>query len=192
MNRTRQLRARRLRTWAALGLAVVVTACGVEPQDSPAPVPADRLPRATPEAASSSPAVRTRIWGVREQRVVPVAVSLPEGSAAARLQALLTLADPGQQVATALAAGTRVVSVVQRGDLVVVSVTREFRQTRDRDVPLALAQVVLTLTEERTVKQVEVQADGTTVVLVDERGVALSRPLRRTDFAGLVEGGRTD
>lgn len=183
---------RALRTAAAVVIGMAVAACGVEPQPAPEPIPAERLPRATPEASRSTPAVRGRIWGVREQRVVPVFVSLPDGTVEARLQALVALGNPEQPQGTALARGTRVVSALQRERLVVVALSAEFSRTPQRDLPLALAQVVLTVTEERTAEEVEVRAGGTTVAFVDERGTPVSRPLRRTDVAELVEGGRVE
>lgn len=183
---------RALRAAVAVGMSVVVAACGVEPQPAPEPIPAERLPRATPEAGGSTPAVRGRVWGVREQRVVPVFVSLPDASVEARLRALVALGDPDQPPGTAVVRGTRVVSVVQRGRLVVVTLSAEFGRASQRELPLALAQVVLTVTEDPTAEEVEVHAGGTTVAFVDERGTPVSRPLRRTDVAGLIEGGRVE
>jgi hypothetical protein len=181
-----------VRAAATVTAAMALAACGVQPQPAPEPVPEDRLARTMPEAGSSTPAVRGRIWGVREQRVVPVVVSLPDDTVQTRLQALVALGDAGQPPGTAVVRGTRVVSVVERGRLVVVTLSADFGRASARDAPLALAQVVLTVTEQRRQDQVEVRAGGTTVAFVDERGTPVSRPLGRTDVESLVEGGRAD
>lgn len=176
----------------SVAVALSVTACGVEAQTGPEPVPTDRLPRLVPTSQAVAPAVRARVWGVREQRVVPVVVSLPGADLTTRLQALVDLARPGQQVRTAVAPGTRVVSVLQRDRLVVVAVSTEFDGTPEKDVPLALAQLVLTVMEQPGVEEVEVRVGQRAVGLVDDRGRPLARPLRRTDVESLVEGARTD
>lgn len=181
-----------VRAAATVTAAMAFAACGVQPQPAPEPVPEDRLARTMPEAGISTPAVRARIWGVREQRVVPVFVSLPDDTVQTRLQALVALGDAGQPPGTAVVRGTRVVSVVERGRLVVVTLSADFGRASPRDAPLALAQVVLTVTEQRRQDEVEVRAGGTTVAFVDERGTPVSRPLRRTDVESLVEGGRAD
>ena len=173
-------------------MAVALAACGVDEQSSPEPVPEERLPRVMPTGDGGTDAVRGRVWGVREQRVVPVFVSLSGGDVMTRLQALIELGSPGQQPATAVAPGTRIVSVVQRERLVIVRRSTDLRGTPARDVPLALAQLVLTVTEQPDVGEVEVRVDETTVPLVAEGGTPLSRPLRRSDFEGLAEGGRID
>ena len=180
------------RSAAMVVMAMVLAACGVDQQSSPEPVPQDRLPRVMPTASGGTGAVRSRVWGVREQRLVPVFVSLSDTDVMTRLQALIELGSPGQQPATAMARGTRVVSVVQRDRVVVVRLSTEFRQTPAKDVPLALAQVVLTVTEQPDVDEVEIRVGESTVPLLDEQGRTLSRPLRRSDFEGLVEGGRID
>ena len=177
-----------------LAVSMMLAACGVEPQTRPEPIPSARLPSLTsPQPSdSSTPAARTRVWGVREQRAVPVFVTLRDAGIPARLEALLLLGEPGQQLGTAVVRGTRVESVMQRGGLLLVNLSAEFRRAPNNDIPLALAQVVLTVTEVPGVDQVEVRAGGVPVALVDPSGKTVSRPLRRTDFAGLVEGGRTD
>ena len=178
---------------ASVVVAVGLAACGVEPQARPEPVPSGRLPQASsPPRDDTSAGARTRIWAVRDQRLVPVFVSVPPSGVQARLEALLSLGQEGQQLGTAVVRGTRVESVMQRGDLVAVTLSAEFRRAPQKEIPLALAQVVLTVTETPGVTRVEVRADGTPIGLVDQSGRAVSRPLLRADFTGLVEGGRTD
>lgn len=189
---TSRARARRTAVAAVLAavLAATVGACGVDPQSTPEPVPQDRLPQVMPTASGGPSTSRTQVWGVREQRVVPVVVSLPVADVMTRLQALLELVQVGQAPVSAVAPRTRAVSVVRRERLIVVSLSAEFRSTPEKDLPLALAQVVLTLTEHPGVEEVEVRVDDEVVGLRDERGAPVARPLRRTDVEGLVEGGR--
>jgi hypothetical protein len=86
---------------ACVLVAFAVTACGVEPQSRPEPVPAERLPSARPEA-STAPMSRDRVWGARDGRLVPVFVDVPPQSPAGRVRALLRLSvvRPGQLVPT--------------------------------------------------------------------------------------------
>lgn len=57
-----------------------------------------------------------------------------------------------------------------------------------RDVPLALAQLVLTATEEDELTAVEVRSGLQPVVLVDSRDRPVRRPLRREDVAVYARG----
>ncbi len=57
-----------------------------------------------------------------------------------------------------------------------------------RDVPLALAQLVLTATEEDDLTAVEVRAGVRPVVLVDPRDRPVRRPLGRDDVAVYARG----
>lgn len=169
---------------------LLLAACGVEPQREPQPVPPDRLPSAAP-SASVEASVRGRVWGMREQRLVPVFVQLSGTDVPPRVRALLRLAED-EQAATAIARGTRLLSVDRDGDVVELRLSSAFTRTPERQLPLALAQLVFTVTEAAGVERARIEAAGGTVPLVDGNGRVLRRPLARSDFATLTERPATD
>jgi hypothetical protein len=181
--------ARRHRAGVLLG-AVLLAACGVEPQSAPEPVPAERLPRAGPTQGSTSPAVRARVWGARDQRLVPVFTELTGTSAVARLQSVLSLGAAEEPAPTVVPTGTRLLSVTQRSSLMVVDLSQDVTTAQPNHIPLVLGQLVLTVTEDPGVDEVEVRADGEPVLLISATGSVVSHPLRRSDFAHLLQGGR--
>lgn len=182
---TRRRPSRSGRTRHLLLAGVLLTACGVQPQDEPQPVPADRLPGAT-APPSADAADRDRVWGVRDQRLVPVFVELPDKDVGSRVRALLLLADSAQE-ATSIPRGTRLLSVDRRGDLVELVLTSRFMSTDERTVPLALAQIVFTVTEVPGVERARVETSDGPVPLVDAAGQVVGRPLQRTDFAAMSD-----
>ena len=173
---------------AAVALAVLLVAAGgVQPQRAPEPVPADRLPTASPSAAGTATTARARVWGARGQLLVPVFVELTDTGVAARVRALLALAEPGQRPPTALRSGTRLLRLDQSGDVVELTLSDELHQVPMGELPLALGQLVLTVTEQPGVLRVHVRAGDAPVRYVDATGRTISRPLLRNDFAGLAQ-----
>jgi hypothetical protein len=189
---TRRLRKRKPRTrvaarWpVALLVAVLLSGCGVRPQSAPEPVPSDRLPSATQSPAASG-AVRGQVWGARNQRLVPVFVELTDSGVAGRVRALLSLAEPGQRPPTALRDGTRLLRVTRSGDTVELALSSDLHLIPMTDLPLALGQLVFTVTELPGVRRVHVRAGQQQVRYLDATGRRITRPLVRTDFDGLVE-----
>lgn len=164
--------------------ALLLTACGVEPQSEPQPVPRDRLPSASPSTSGPAAPARARVWGIRDQRLVPVFVAVSGDDLVPRVQALLTLAD-SEQATTSIPRGTRLVAVRRDGENVELELNSVFVATPTREVPLALAQLVFTLTEVPGVQRARIEVDGSAVPLVDANGQVLGRPLQRSDFAAL-------
>lgn len=181
---------RRRHTGACAGalLALLVAGCGVEPQRAPEPVPAGRLPVASPEAAAPTAAVRGRVWGARDDRLVPVFTALDGTGTAARVRALLSLSDPAERPPSALRPGTRLLATTRDGDTVVLSLSVELRQVPREELPLALGQLVFTVTEQPEVRRVHVRAGQEPVVHIDATGRRIGRALVRSDFAELVQG----
>lgn len=175
--------------WSAGLLAgcLALAACGVSPQRAPERVPPDRLPARSPEATAG--AVQARVWVARGERLVPVLVELRSPGLRGRLDALLALGSPEQTLPTAIPAGTLLLGVTRRdGEVAQVRLSAQLLSAADKDVPLALAQLVLTATEESDVTAVEVRSGGQPVTLVDTRDRPLQRPLRRDDVAVYVRG----
>lgn len=166
---------------------LLLVSCGVSPQRSPEPVPPERLPAATP--GPSEGLAQGRIWVARKESVVPVFVALPARGLNGRLRALLALGEPGQTLPTAIPQGTRLLRIVRQADEVVRLDLSEQLLTADQTaVPLALAQLVLTATEEAGVVRVLVHAGGEPVTLRDDSSRPLRRPLQRDDVAVYVQG----
>lgn len=165
---------------------VLLGGCGVRPQSDPEPVPADRLPTTSATPAPIG-ATRVQVWAARDQRLVPVFVELTDSGIAGRVRALLALAEPGQRPPTAIRSGTRLLRVTRSGDTVELTLDRELLTTPTTDLPLALGQLVFTVTEQPDVRRVRVRAGSELVRYVDATGRSISRPLVRADFDGLIE-----
>jgi hypothetical protein len=168
-----------------LVVLLLLGACGVEPQRAPEPVPVDRLPPPT-AAPAATPAAQGRVWGARGSRLVPVFVELQDTGVDGRVRALLALGDPGQRPPTALPSRTRLVGVDRTGGTVVLDFSEELGRLTATALPLALGQIVFTVTEDPGVQRVHVRSADDPVPYVDATGRRISRPLVRTDFAPLV------
>lgn len=168
----------------------LLAACGVEPQEDPERVPVARLPQVASPSAGT-PMGQARVWGAREQRLVPVFVPVSAPGAEPRLRALLALSDPDQQAPTLVPRGTRLVSMSVRTGNVDLALSEEFRRASRRDLPLVLGQIVLTLTEDPGVQRVRVRvrvrAGDAAVPSLDGVGRDVGRPLVRSDFTTLVQ-----
>lgn len=167
-------------------LVLLLAACGIDAQRSPEPVPADRLPT-TAESPAQAGAARGRVWGARGSRLVPVFVELPDDGLETRVRAVLALGKPGQRPPTALPSGTRLVRLHRDGDTVVLQLSEQITRVPVTELPLALGQLVFTVTERPDVRRVHVRSADRLVRYVDATGRSVSRPLARLDFAGLVE-----
>lgn len=183
---------RRAPVRAVLLVAMVLTGCGVDTQPAPEPVPAERLPSPLVAPGESGPVAQVRVWGARDGRLVPVFAELRDTGLRARLTALLELGEPGQRPPTALPAETRLLSVVWTGDRVDLTLSPDLRSTPVADLPLALGQLVFTVTELPGAQRVQVRAGDERVPYVDATGRTLTRPLVRGDFDGLVPSTLTD
>lgn len=166
---------------------LALAACGVSTQREPERVPPDRLPAVTSQAPGSTSSVR--VWAARGEEVVPILVEQRGAGLPGRLDALLTLGDD-QTLPTAIPTGTRLLGVTRMSeDVVRIRLSEQLLTAAARDVPLALAQLVLTATEEGDVTAVEVRAGVQPVVLVDPGDRPVRRPLRRDDVTVYVRGG---
>lgn len=171
---------------------LLVTACGVEAQRTPEPVPPGRLPAASPSTSALTAVVRGRVWGARDGRLVPVFTELEGTGTAARVRAVLSLTDPDKRLPSALPPGTRLLQVTRSRDQILVTLSEELRTVPPQDLPLALAQVVYTVTERPDVRRVHVRAEQDPIVYVDATGRRIGRSLVRSDFTELVQGDALD
>ena len=187
------MRSEGSRALLLLTVALLVGACGVEPQRLPEPVPVERLPSAA-ASPTQNPDARGRVWGAREGRLVPVFVELEARSAPGRVRALLALAAPGQtpRPPTVLPPRTQLLRLERSGDAVVLEFDRELREVPVPTLPLALGQIVLTVTEQPRIRRVHVRSDGAPVSYVDASGRTISRAMVRSDFSELVMADASD
>ena len=176
----------------AVVVTLLVTACGVDAQRTPEPVPPGRLPAASPSTSAPAAVARGRVWGARDGRLVPVFTELEDAGAAARIRAVLSLADPDERLPSALPPGTRLLQVTRSRDRILVILSGELRAVPPQDLPLALAQVVYTVTERPEVRRVDVRAEQDPIVYVDASGRRIGRSLVRSDFTELVQGDALD
>lgn len=172
---------------AGLAAVLLLSACGVEAERQPEPVPAERLPRDSVAPNSPARAEQVRVWGARDRRLVPVFVELTDTGLRARVVALLALGDPGQRPPTALPEGTRLLRVEVDGDTVDLTLSEHVRAIEVADLPLALGQLVFTVTERPDVRRVQVRAGDSPLPYADASGRRILRPLVRSDFDGLVQ-----
>lgn len=176
------------RTVCAGMLVTLLAACGVDAQRSPEPVPLERLPAASPSTGAPAASARGQVWGARDGRLVPVFTELRGTGTASRVRAVLSLAGLDQRPPSALRPGTRLLRTTRSGDTVVLSLSTDLREVPAEDLPLALGQLVLTVTEQPEVRRVHVRADQDPIVYVDAAGRRIGRALVRSDFAELVQG----
>lgn len=176
-------------TLLALGLAALLCGCGVVPQSDPAPIPGDRLPTPAASDGDGVPRATGRVWGAREGRLIPVPVQLSQPTVRARVRALLRLSEPDQRPPTMIPRGVTLLSLSQRNDTVQLTVSSELLQTPQEALPVALGQLVLTVTEDSTARRVQVRVGRSVVPLVDATGQRVVRPLERSDFAGITPPG---
>ena len=169
-----------------LAIALLLGACGVEPQRAPEPIPVERLPSPAASPTDSTTA-RGQVWGARGGRLVPVFVELGDRSPGGRVRALLALGAPSQEPRPpTMLPRTQLVGLERSGDAVVLQFTEELRGVTVTSLPLALGQIVLTVTEHPRIRRVHVESDGSPISYVDASGRRIARAMVRGDFADLV------
>jgi hypothetical protein len=176
-----------------VALLLLVIGCGVQSQDRPEQVPPERLPApsetASPEAAAGS----AQVWGSRDGQLVPVFVQLSDpADLRERIDAMLSLAGSGEEPPTVTPTGTRLVEVLVRDGTCVVELSEQAASASARDMPLVIAQVVLTVTEVPGVERVQVRAASRTLPFLSSEGRPLERSLTREDVAPLAVAGSLD
>jgi germination protein M len=177
---------------AALTAAFALAAggCGGETAESAGPVPSDRTEtevETTPEGSKSY-----RVWLTRGEHLFRVwrqgAETEGVGAEATRLLLEGPTAEEAQAgVSTAIPAGTRFLSLDIDGTTATVDLTSEYESGGGSASMFArLAQVVYTLTEFDTVKQVRFMLDGQPVDVFSGEGIILEEPVGRRQYSELM------
>jgi spore germination protein GerM len=81
---------------------------------------------------------------------------------------------------------TQLIGLDRSGDAVVLEFSGELRGVPVNTLPLALGQIVLTVTEQPPIRRVHVRSDGVPISYVDATGRRIDRAMVRGDFAELV------
>ncbi len=162
----------------------------------PAPVPQPPGPEPTPTAQ----AVPVRIYLVRDEKLGVAGRTLPAGTqgvAAGAIEQLLaapTAQDRRYRLGSAIPRGTRLLGVSIRSRTAYVDLSRQFTAGGGSlSMQLRVAQVVGTLTQFPTVRNVRFLIEGTPVESIGGEGVMVSPAVTLGDFedvlpAILVEG----
>jgi hypothetical protein len=107
--------------------------------------------------------------------------------ATAALQELLAGPTRGERgrsaVTTAIPGGTRLLGIGIENGIATVDLSSQFQAgAGSESLQLRLAQVVYTLTQFPTVKEVRFQLDGAPVDVLSNRGIVVDRPVGRRDY----------
>jgi spore germination protein GerM len=173
----------------AAAALVALTACGLPAEDRPRGIAA--LPTATPSADTrpDRPTQATvflvqdgRVAGVR--RVVPAPAGLAQ-----RLDALLagaTAAEARAGLRTALPTGVGVATATAARGVAVLELPPELVEAGTEQQILALAQLVFTATELRTISSVRFQVEGEPVAVPRADGSLATEGVGRADYLTLL------
>lgn len=179
--------AARRRAPALVALAVVAllgtVGCGVGFDDEPRSLQSE----ASTTTIADSPTegrLAAVLYYVREGALLPVLEDLPDRTPSTLLSALAT-PPVANGLGTSIPAGTEVLGTARDGDRLTVDLSSEFDNVVGLSRQQAIGQMVLTVTEQGSVDQLEFQVDGETLTV--------SSPLRgdttvvtACDFAALL------
>ncbi|GAB3436983.1 hypothetical protein GCM10027517_07890 [Phycicoccus ginsengisoli] len=202
--------SRRRRAAAVLAVVTVpfwaglLGACGAPVHGAPVTitkVPYDLTRPTTPATAAPEPggAARPSVYLVRGQVLVPVRARSrqPTDPAAAVAEVLGQLTEgPSEQerqagLSTALGPGTAIRLTALEGGVAKVDVAAGDQVPAASRVPLAVAQVVLSVTSVPGVDSVLVTRDGEAVELPLPGGALTASPVTAQDYASLVGAARS-
>lgn len=173
---------------ALLVVALLVTGCGVRPQDRWQPVTTAAAPSSEMGNGAQSTGPRVTVFLVRDADLAPVERRTNARTTAAALELLVegpTRAEAAGGIRTALA--PEVVGVDQElpAGVTTVSVTRGFTALTGGNQLLAVAQIVWTLTDLPTVTAVRFAVDGAPVEVPTDAGLT-DRPVNRDDYRSVA------
>ncbi len=176
------------RALALLVTALLVTGCGVRPQDGPESVTPATASPPQPGGDSSTAGPRLTVYFVRGNGLVPVERRTDAATTQAALGQLVegpTRAEAGTGIRTALVPEVVGVEDVRPDGLVTVTVTRGFTGITGGNQLLAVAQVVWTLTDLSTITSVRFVVDGVAVEVPTDAGLS-DRPVGRGDYRSVA------
>lgn len=180
--------------------SMVVSGCGVPPQTSPEVVTAvpyeltkPSSPRSTPRRAPQS--ANIKVWLVRDDALVPVVTPAagPDvlgtaADAAKRLASGPSDNERAQGFSTALGPDVKLSVTAVEGGRAIVDIGPGEQSPSAGQLPLAVGQVVLTLTSIPGIADVALTTAGGPIEAPLPGGVLTERPLTARDYAYLVAG----
>ena len=186
--------------WAlfVLTLPLFIGGCGVPdgtPPEAITAVPYElSQPSSTPAPTRERPrASRIRVWMVRDETLVPIVVAETgvdtldaARSAVARLAAGPTDQERALGLSSALGPDVQLSVREVSGGTAVVDIRSEGQAPSAGQLPLAVGQVVLTLTSIPGVERVSLTAGGAPIQAPLPGGVLTERPLDARDYTYLV------
>lgn len=194
---TRRTRGREIPLAVLLGVSsMLVGACGVGPQRAPVALGPDELPaglRADAQATTTSVAVTADVdvWLVRDGRMVRVRHEVePPVTADVAVTELLAGPDDAEQarqLRSAIPDAEVVEGVVVSRGIASVAIGPGFTDIPASDQVLAVAQLVLTLTDLRGVGRVAFTVADTAIAVPLPNGESTDQAVSRDDYLELVE-----
>lgn len=191
------VRARRRASVVLFGLvSTVVVACGITPEDSARELPADQVPFDLLDPSGSGGDLPADMGGVGEIYLVAddVLLSVPRPIARdADLSAVVDLLANGPTrneaaigLRSALPRDPTILSVSQTRNTATVDLDPAFTEIRAAEQPVAIAQIVFTLTRRPEVGRVAFTLEGDPVEVPRGDGSLTAEALTRSDFPELT------
>lgn len=172
-------------------VALLATGCGFPTQDAAVPLDeSNDVVVATSLEPLRGPAETVTLWFVKDGALVPTRRRVPSP---AEVQAVLSVmlqgvssADADKGIRSAIPSPTVIDGVDVSGGTATVSLTTGFLDIPVADQSLAVAQVVVTLTDLRGVGQVRFTVDGSTVLVPLPDGSSTDDSVSRDDFVVFI------
>lgn len=191
--------ARRRAVVVLLGLvSILVVACGITPEDSASELTADQVPFELLDPSRTGGDLPTDVGGVGEIYLVADDVLLSVPRPIARDADLSTVVDllatgPTRNEAaiglrSALPRDPTILSVSQTRNTATVDLDPAFTEIRAAEQPVAIAQIVFTLTRRPEVGRVAFTLEGDPVEVPRGDGSLTTEALTRSDFPELSPG----
>ena len=181
-----------MRRAALLAIAsLIAVGCGVRGQSSAQPIDAARLPAEPPVPTATGPAVGVVMhvyFTTPSDHLAAVDRTGPPGTAAALVRRLLagpTDTEVAAGVRTAIPTGTRLEGLAVEGSSARLDLSANFASVSGEEQVLAVAQLVLTVTDLPYVDSVALAIGGKSVDVPRADGSLSSDPVVAADYASL-------
>jgi hypothetical protein len=184
MNGSRLLRALAIAVVALAGVAT--TSCGIGFDDEPRALEQEAS-TTTVVATPSVGQLSTILYYVRDGSLLPVEEELPDRTVSTLVAALATApsANGGNGLSSSIPAGTTVLSSGRADDRLRIDLSSEFDKVVGLSRQQAIGQIVLTVTEQGPVEEVEFQVEGETLTVSSPRR-GDTTVVNECDFAALL------
>jgi spore germination protein GerM len=178
-------------------LGAVLVACGVPSEEEPRDLAAESVqfdllePSSSTTATTAAPAdVRTvDVFLLRNDQLTPVrrdvSVDIEAGGVVAELLEPLSEDETEDGYGTAIPEGTELHGARLDGTTLTLNLGEELNTVQGERQTIAIAQIVFTATELRSVTGVRFQIEGTPVEVPKGDGTLTSSPLKRSDYPDL-------